>query len=178
MHKLDPNKLVFIDESGFRTGVNRHYGWAPCGEKPVIVASRYGKNVTLMGAIAADGVRALTVLESAMDGPAFVEFLDTDLGPTLQPGDIVVMDGPRVHRVDGVEDALARWGATPLYLPRYSPELNPIEMCWSVLKAWVRSRAPQVLERLIAAVQEAWGNVTADVCTAWIRHCGYALCST
>jgi transposase len=92
-----------------------------------------------------DGLRGQQVVRSKFDGPAFIEFLDSCLGPTLRLGDIVVMDGPRLHRVDGVAETLAKWGATPLYLPAYSPEFNPIEMCWSWMKAWVRTRSPWVM---------------------------------
>lgn len=178
MSTLDPARLVFIDESGFKTNLHRSYGWAPIGERPVIYSDKFGKNVTIVGAIALDGLRALQVIDGTVDGPTFVSFLGDMLGPNLVPGDIVVMDGPRLHRVAGVHEALATRGAKPLYLPRYSPELNPIEMCWSYLKAWVRRRTPRVAARLIDAVHEAWGKVTADLCKSWIRHCGYAVGST
>ena len=90
----------------------------------------------------------------------------------------MIMDGPSVHRVAGVAETLAKWGAKVLYLPAYSPELNPIEMCWSVLKAWVRKRSPRVPSKLIEAAQEAWDQVSAAFCENWIRHCGYAVPST
>ena len=173
MPELDPAKLVFLDESGFKPNLTRRYGWAPSGERPMITASRYGKNVTIIGAIALDGLRAWRAIDAKFDGPAFIDYLDTCLGPTLHPGDIVVMDGPRLHRVDGVQQALEKWGASALYLPAYSPELNPIEMCWSWMKAWVRTRAPWVMHRLLAAVDEAWGRLSAELCVAWIRHSGY-----
>jgi transposase len=178
MKSLDPKRLVFLDESGFKTSLCRFYGWAPIGTKPVIIAMKHGKNLSVIGAIAVDGVRTMKMLESSLDGAGFIEFLSNDLGPKLRRGDIVVMDGPRLHRVDGVAEALAARGATPLYLPPYSPELNPIEMCWALMKAWVRGRSPRVLRRLIEVVEEAWGTVTSEVCTAWVRHCGYAAGST
>lgn len=178
MKELDPEKLVFIDESGFKTAMHRFYGWAEVGEKPVLYVPKYGKHLTILGAIALDGVRATQTLETTVNGPRFIAFLDEVLGPTLREGDVVVMDGPRVHRVAGVAETLAKYGAKPLYLPPYSPELNPIEMCWALLKAWVRTRSPRVVGRLVAAVEEAWGRVTADLCAAWARHCGYAVGST
>jgi transposase len=178
MRELDPTKLVFIDESGFKTSLSRHYGWAPRGEKPIIITLKHGKNVTLIGGIALDGVRAQRTLETTVDGPTFIAFLAEDLGPSLRPGDIVVMDGPRVHRVEGVAEELAKWGAKPLYLPAYSPELNPIEMCWALMKAFVRGRSPRVVSRLVETIAEAWSRVTADICASWVRHCGYAVGST
>lgn len=175
LEALDVRRLVFLDESGFKPNLVRRLGWAPVGHRPVVTASRYGQNVTVIGAIALDGLRAQQIVQSKFDGPAFIEFLDKSLGPTLREGDIVVMDGPRLHRVVGVAETLAKWGATPLYLPAYSPEFNPIEMCWSWMKAWVRTRAPWVMDRLLAAVEEAWARLTADLCVGWIRHCGYAI---
>ena len=171
---LPVEKLVFIDESGFKTNMTRAYGWAPRGVKPILIAPKYGTNTTIVGAIALDGVRATHIVEGSFDGPRFVAYLDEVLGPKLNPGDIVVMDGPRLHRVAGVAEALAKHGATALYLPAYSPELNPIEMCWSVMKAWIRHWTPRVKDRLRQAVQRAWGRITAELCASWIRHSGYA----
>ncbi len=178
MPSLDPARLVFIDESGFKTSLSRFYGWATRGEKPVIYTPKYGTNITLVGAIAMDGVRTLKVMKGTLNGERFVDFLRRDLGPTLNAGDIVVMDGPRVHRVDGVVQALKEFGAIPLYLPPYSPELNPIEMCWGLMKGWIRWRAPRKVARLLAAIDEAWQRITPTLCHAWIRHCGYAVIST
>jgi transposase len=175
MAYLDPEKLVFIDESGFRTNLNRGDGWAPRGEAPVLSVPRYGKNTTVIGAIALDGVRVATECTGSFDGLQFVTWLYHDLGPTLKPGDIVVMDGPRLHRIEGVKEALAAYGATVLYLPPYAPELNPIEMCWAFLKAIVRRWAPRRVERVIQSVQRAWKAVTIELCRAWIRHSGYAV---
>ena len=173
MAGLDATRLVFLDESGFATNMARRYGWAPLGERPVLHVSKYGKRLTIIGAIALDGVRAWSALDKGMDGGDFITFIRETLNPTLRSGDIVVMDGPRVHRVDGVQQALAEVGATPLYLPPYSPELNPIEMCWSVMKAWVRRVAPRAIERVRDAVDRAWQQVTEALCHAWTRHSGY-----
>ena len=87
------------------------------GDKPIIISPRWGKRVTIVGAIAVDGPRVMHQVEGSFDGPAFVKYLDEVLGPTLRKGDIVVMDGPRLHRVAGVVEALAKHGAKALYLP-------------------------------------------------------------
>lgn len=178
MLDLDVTKLVFIDESGFSTSINRAYGWAPVGIKPIIYTPRFGRRVTIVAGIALNGVRAIHVVEGSFDGDRFVDFLANVLGPTLNKGDVVVMDGPRLHRVAGVAEALAAHGATALYLPAYSPELNPIEMCWSVMKAWIRKWAPRARDRLLDAIERAWKGVTDALCRAWIRHSGYAEGST
>lgn len=173
MSTLDPSRLVFLDESGFKDNLHRNYGWAPEGTKPTLYAARQGRNLTVMGAMALDGVRAMATLNRGMNGDAFLGFLRDTLGPNLREGDIVVMDGPRVHRVAGVAETLAQFGAKALYLPPYSPELNPIEMLWSVLKAWVRKIAPRTLGRVREAVERTWAKVTRDLCRSWISHSGY-----
>lgn len=178
MKDLDSTKLVFLDEAGFKTNMARAYGWAPRGTKPIIVGSPHGKHITIIGAIGVDGTRALQLIEGGMNGEKFVAYLDEVLGPTLAKGTTVIMDGPRVHRVRGVAEALEKYGARPLYLPAYSPELNPIEMCWSFLKQWARGRSPRALVDLLDAVEDAWGKVNSELCAAWARHSGYATAST
>lgn len=169
---------VFIDEAGVSIAMSYNYGWAKPGEKPTIERPLRGKNVTLIGAIALDGVRALRRVESSVNGEEFIRFLREDLGPKLNPGDVVVMDGPRIHRVAGVQEALAEFGASPLYLPAYTPELNPIEMTWSWLKARIRKAAPRRITGLRRVVASAWSQITSALCRAWIRHAGYTVPST
>lgn len=175
---MDTSSLVFIDEAGVSTALSHNYGWAPPGETPVIERPARGKNITLIGAIGLDGVRAIRRVDGYVDGEVFIRFLKEDLGPALRPGDIVVMDGPRIHRVAGVSEALASFGATATYLPAYSPELNPIEMAWAWLKRLIRKSAPRRAERLKTAIQKYWETITPQLCQGWIRHCGYAAAST
>ena len=163
----------FLDEAGVNLGMGRSRGWAPCGTTPVIERPGGGPNLSLVGAICDDGPLALRQVEGSVDGPEFVKFLEEDLGPKLQEGDIVVMDGPRIHRVKGVTETLARYGATPLYLPAYSPEFNPIEMAWAWLKNLLRAAPPRQKGLLRRQVQALWERLTSSLCTAWGRHCGY-----
>jgi transposase len=150
-----------------------NYGWAPPGVTPIIERPLRGKSVTLIGAIANNGPRALRRVEGTVNGEEFPWFLKDSLGPTLNQGDIVVMDGPRVHRVKGVKEALAEFGPTALYLPAYSPELNPIEMTWSWIKAKIRKAAPRKVGRLREAIAAAWNAVTQELCRSWIGHSNY-----
>ena len=175
---LDAARLVFLDEAGTSLAMSYNYGWAPPGEKPIIERPLRGKNITLIGAIALDGTRALRRVEHSVNGEEFVSFLREELCPNLHPGDIVVMDGPRLHRVAGVAEALEEVGAVPLYLPAYSPEFNPIEMTWSWLKTNLRRVSPRHIGPLRATVEKIWASVTSELCQAWIRHCGYSLAST
>jgi transposase len=170
---LDATKLVFIDESGVDIAMSRRYAWAPCGLTPVIERPAHGRRISLIGAIALDGCRALRRVEGYVDGDEFISFLREDLGPHLLEGDVVVMDGPSIHKVAGVVDALAERGATPLYLPAYSPELNPIEMAWAWIKKLLRDAPPRKLKLLRERVDTLWEKVTAGLCASWIRHSGY-----
>ena len=170
---LDPARLVFLDEAGVDIAMSRAYGWAPPGQTPVIERPARGRRISLIGAIALDGSRALRRVEGYVNGEVFVDFLRNDLGPALHPGDIVVMDGPSIHKVEGVEEALAERGATALYLPPYSPELNPIEMAWAWIKKLLRDAPPRKLAALRERVDDLWTQVTAALCAAWIRHSGY-----
>ena len=170
--------MVFIDEAGTSIAMSYNYGWARPGEKPVIERPLRGKNITLIGAIALDGTRALRRVEHSVNGEEFVRFLKEDLGPNLNPGDIVLMDGPKIHRVAGVATTLAEFGATPLYLPAYSPELNPIEMTWSWVKQALRKIAPRKIGELRSAIAKIWAKIPAEFCKAWIRHSGYSFTST
>ena len=155
-----------------------NYGWAPPGQTPVIERPVRGKSINLIGAVAADGVRGLRRVEHSVNGDEFVAFLREDLGPNLNPGDIVVMDGPRIHRVAGVAEALAEFGATPLCLPAYSPELNPIEMTWAWAKKYLRRAASRRIRFLRETLERAWSTVTAALCKGWLKHCSYGIQST
>jgi transposase len=172
---LDAAKLVFIDEAGISVAESRRYGWAPCGVTPVIERPARGRRLNLIGAIALDGVRALRQVDGYVTGDVFWDYLREDLGPTLNEGDIVVTDGPSIHRVAGVVETLAEFGATALYLPAYSPELNPIEMTWAWVKKLVRDQPTQTLRLLCSLVASIWGQVTPDLCAGRLRHSGYTL---
>lgn len=128
-----------------------------------------------MGAIAMDGTRALRLVKGYVNGEVFLDFLEKDLVPNLRPGDTVVMDGPSIHRVAGVEEVLAKAGAKLLYLPAYSPELNPIEEVWASVKKRLRDAPPRKLAALSQAVWRIWGDVGAALCSACIGHSGYAV---
>ena len=154
--------------------MTRLYGRAPAGARAVgSVLWNYGPNVTLLGALGTTGLEALMTIDGATDGAVFRAFVEQVLCPTLQAGDIVVMDNLRVHKVAGIQDAITGCGARVIYLPPYSPDLSPIEKCWSKLKACLRRLGAQTREALEEAITQAMEGITATDALAWFAHCGY-----
>jgi transposase len=137
------------------------------------VPCNYGPNVTLLGALGAAGLEALMTIEGATDGPVFQAFVEQVLCPTLQAGDVVVMENLRAHKVAGIEDAIARCGAQLIYLPSYSPDLSPIELGWAKFKACLRRAGARTREALEEAMTDAMESITAADALAWFSHCGY-----
>ena len=173
---LDPTKLIFLDESGFRLGTPPHYGWAPIGEKAPGKAT-HGDwcTMTMLGAIALDGWRAFITIDAPTDGDVFLAYVQQQLAPHLKPGDIVVMDNLSAHKGPAVIAAIHAVGAEVLFLPPYSPEYNPIEKAWAKLKDILR-RLPTLsrdaFDDAVAVAMNAISN--ADV-RAWTEFAGYSL---
>jgi transposase len=173
---LDCRRLKFIDESSVNLAMTRLYGRAPAGQRVVgSVPRNYGPNVTMLGALSVQGLQALMTVDGATDAEVFRTYVKQVLGPTLRPGDIVVMDNLRAHKAVGVQQAMARRGARLLYLPPYSPDLSPIEPCWSKVKTALRkakARTRAALDTAIAGVMVAVSRADAR---GWFKHCGYPL---
>jgi transposase len=173
---LDLRRLKFVDESSVNLAMTRLYGRAPAGERVVgSVPQNYGPNVTMLGALGIHGLQAVMTVNGATDADVFRTYVKQVLGPTLIPGDIVVMDNLQAHKAVGVQQALARRGVRLVYLPPYSPDLSPIEPCWSKVKTALRTaqaRTRAALDTAIAAVM-----VTVSIADAWgwFKHCGYPL---
>jgi transposase len=166
--------LKFVDESGVNLALTRLYGRASAGERALgSVPQNYGSNVTLLGALGVTGLTALMTIDGATDGEVFLAFVEQVLCPTLDPGDIVVMDNLSAHKVAGVRPAIEGRGAQLLYLPPYSPDLSPIEQCWSKLKAGLRRIGARTREALETALQQVLETVTESDALAWFAHCGY-----
>lgn len=129
---LDPACLVFVDETGASTKMARLHGRSPRGTRCIAsIPHGHWKTTTFVGALRQTGMTAPMVLDGAMDGAAFLAYIEQVLGPTLQPGDIVVMDNLPAHKPDEVRNAIEQAGAELRYLPPYSPDLNPIEMAFA-----------------------------------------------
>ena len=136
---LDPKQLIFIDETAATTKMTRLYGRAPQGKRLVDkVPHGHWKTTTFICGLRYDGVTAPFVLDGPMDGLHFLAYVEQILAPTLKKGQIVFLDNVSTHKVDGVEEAIEARGARPIFLPAYSPDLNPIEQLFARLKSFLR----------------------------------------
>jgi transposase len=173
---LDLRRLKFVDESSVNLAMTRLYGRAPAGERAVgSVPQNYGPNVTMLGALGTQGLQAVMTVDGATDADVFRTSVKQVLGPTLSPGDIVVMDNLQAHKAVGVQQAIARHGARLLYLPPYSPDLSPIEPCWSKVKTALRKVKARTRAMLDTAIAEAMAAVSHADAWGWFKHCGYPL---
>ena len=156
--------------------MTRLYGRAPRGERVAgTIPQNYGANVTMLAALGRHGVEAVMTIEGATDAEVFRAYVDQVLRPTLRPGDIVIMDHLRAHKAAGICEAIEQAGAQVLYLPPYSPELSPIELCWSKLKMALRTAKARTREALERAIVQALATITVADAHSWFHHCGYAL---
>ena len=173
---LDLRRLKFVDEASVNLAMTRLYGRAPKGERVMgSVPRNYGENITLLGALGADGLQAVMTVEGATDADVFRSDVKPGLGPTLASGDIVVLDHRSAHKATGMQHALARRRARRRYLPPYSPDVSPMERCWSKIKTALRAAKARTRETLDTAVQKALETVTVIDARNWFRHCGYIL---
>jgi transposase len=171
---LDPSRLVFLDETWATTNMARRYGRAPRGERALdAVPHGRWRTTTVVAALRADGVTAPLVLEGAINGPAFLAYVEQFLAPALRPGDVLVLDNLSSHKVAGVREAVEAAGAALRYLPPYSPDLNPIEQVFAKLKAALRDAAERTTEALWAAVGRVLTRFPPAGCARYLAHCGY-----
>jgi transposase len=154
--------------------MTRLYGRAPLGERLVAkVPHGHWKTLTLVAALRVDRVTAPYVIDGAMDGPAFLAWVEQVLVPTLKKRDIVFMDNVRTHKIAGVAEAIEAAGAELRYLPPYSPDLNPIENAYSKLKSNLRKGAARTVAALSRLVGRSLKAIAPDECAGYFRHAGY-----
>ena len=166
-----PHQLVFIDESYCKTGMRRDYGWAPKGSRAVSLRPfRRWKTLSLIGAIRLGERPRLMTYDGAVNGAIFLQFIKRRLAPHLCRGDVVVMDNLNFHKMRVVRQAIESVGATALYLPTYSPELNPIERLWADMKRQLRKIGADTVDDLLAAVHKFRSGVPYQKITAWFRN--------
>lgn len=169
-------RIKFIDESGVHLGFTRTRGRATPGERVREgVPSHSGEKLTLIAAIGLSGISAEWMVEGAMDGDAFETYIKNVLLPTLRKGDILLMDNLKVHKASWLEELLQTRGVRLEYLPPYSPDLNPIELCWSKIKSILRSLKPRTVDDLQKALKKAFRSISIIDIFRWFRHCGYVV---
>jgi transposase len=162
---------VFIDETCTNTAMVRLRGRAVRGERLVDYAPHGAwKTVTFVGALRQRGMTAPFVIEGAMNGPMFLAYVKQCLVPTLRRGETVLMDNLPVHKVAGVAEAIEAAGATLIYLPKYSPDLNPIELAFSKLKAHLRKAAEHTIPRLLRRIGCTVTQFSPQECRNFFRH--------
>ena len=165
---------MFVDESGVRTNLTRLYGRAPKGERVrEAVPHGHWKVLTILGALTTKGVQASMTIEAATDTSIFLAFLKQILAPTLRPGQVVLMDNLPAHKHPQMRPVLRARNCRLVYLPPYSPDLNPIEPAWSKLKAFQRGARARLRPALERAVATGLRTITAQNAKGWFRHCGY-----
>jgi transposase len=168
------DKLVFIDESGANTDLQRLRGRSPRGRRCVASGpAGHWKTTTMIGAVRVDGPLACATLDGAVDTDSFTCWVKIDLCPQLQAGDVVVMDNLPAHKNPRVAEAIQAAGARLVYLPPYSPDFNPIEPMWSKVKASLRAAAARTFDTLGTAIDAALASVTVQDCHGFFNHCGY-----
>jgi len=166
-------RRVYLDEAGATTGMTRLRGRAPPGERVVeAVPQGQWQIKTLIGSLRLDGRTTALAFDGATDALAFEGYVAGQLCPTLRPGDLVVMDRLSAHRGPAVRAAIEAAGARLLYLPPYSPDLNPVEPMWSKVKQHLRSAKPRTDAELIDAMGMALRSVTAADAHGYFEHCG------
>lgn len=159
---------------GSNLALTRLYGRAAPGTRVVDqVPGARGGNLSTIGALSLTGLRTGLSVPGAIDGETMVFFVEEMLAPLLKRGDVVFLDNCPIHKVEEVEEAIEARGAWAIFLPTYSPDLNPIENCWSKVKAILRSLKPRTLEELLDALVEAFSSITVQDILGWFRHCGY-----
>lgn len=173
--RINPERLVFIDETWTKTNMEPLRGWCPVGARLVAkVPHSHWKTSTFIAALRCDRVEAPWLLDGAVNAAAFEAYVEKVLAPTLRPGDLVIMDNLSSHKGKAVRQTIRKAGAKLIFLPKYSPDLNPIEQVFSKLKHLLRKAAARTLETLTAAVGELLGAFTAEECANYFVNSGYA----
>ena len=172
---IAPSRLVFLDESGAKTNMTPAYGRTFDANRLVDHAPHGHYQLTsIIGALRLSGAGACMTVEAAVDGDCFEAYVKRLLAPSLGPGDVVVMDNLSSHKRPAVEALVRARGARVLWLPPYSPDLNPIEKMWSKIKQALRKAKARTERTLRKAIARALATVTADDARGWFQSCGYA----
>ncbi|MDX8442405.1 MULTISPECIES: IS630 family transposase [Mesorhizobium] len=173
-NRIDPARLVFIDETWTKTNMAPLRGWAPVGQRiKAKVPHGHWKTMTFLAALRHDGITAPWLIDGPINGERFRLYIETVLVPTLKPGDIVVMDNLGSHKGKAVRRTIRKAGAKLILLPKYSPDLNPIEQFFAKLKHWLRKAAKRTAETVCQAIGEILNRTTPAECSNYFANAGY-----
>ena len=173
--RLDPARLVFIDETWAKTNMTRRYGRAPRGQRLVAkVPQGRWRTLTFLAALRSDRIAAPCVIDGPINGESFLAYVEQVLVPTLKPGDIVIIDNLGSHKGKAVRRAIRAAGAKLFFLPPYSPDLNPIEQVFAKFKAALRKAAARTVTKLWHEIAKTLKTFSPQECAAYLKHCGYA----
>jgi transposase len=172
--RVEPERLVFIDETWTKTNMAPLRGWAPCGER-LIAKVPHGrwKTTTFLAALRHDRIEAPWLLEGPIDGESFRTYVEKVLVPTLHQGDIVIMDNLGSHKSKAVRQLVRAAGAKVFFLPKYSPDLNPIEQVFAKLKHLLRKAKARTAEAICAAIREILTDFSPAECANYFTNAGY-----
>ena len=172
--RVAPQRLVFIDETWVKTNMAPLRGWGPKGRRLKAYAP-YGhwKTLTFIAALRHDRIDAPWVIDGPINGESFRVYIESVLVPTLRPGDIVIMDNLGSHRSHAVRRAIRAAGARLLFLPKYSPDLNPIEQFFAKLKHWLRKAAQRSSDAVCDAIGHILKTVSSTECSNYFENSGY-----
>ena len=178
MRRLDPARLVFVDESGANLAMSRSHAWVRRGQEHVEPRPmNWGANMTMIGALRLSGWCALGTILGAANRYKFRQWFRRCLRPKLQRGDIVVLDNAQAHKGSEIQALVQSAGASLLYLPPYSPDLNPIEPAWAIVKKYIKAIAPRSVLRLRQTAHNASRRVRPRHCSGWFTRSGYLAAS-
>jgi len=171
----NPEQLVFLDETWAKTNLSRTHGRAPAGQRLIAkVPHGHWKTTTFLAGLRSSGWVAPLVIDGALNGALFLNYVQQHLAPALKPGDILILDNLSSHKVRGVRQAIEAVGAHVLYLPPYSPDLNPIELAFSKLRRLLRSEAARTVDALWQACGTVLQTFSSTEIRNYFRHAGYA----
>lgn len=172
--RIDPSRLVFIDETWTRTNMAALRGWAPCGSRlRASVPHGHWRTMTFLAALRRDRIDAPWLLDGPINGESFRTYVEKILVPTLRPGDIVILDNLGSHKGKAVRAAVRAAGARLFFLPKYSPDLNPIEQLFAKLKHWLRQAEARTPDAVCNAIGRILDAVVPNECRNYFSNAGY-----
>jgi transposase len=174
--QVETEQLVFVDEMGTNTSLSPVYAWAKKGQRAYwSVPRNRGANTTVLSSMSTEGMGPSLTVEGATDTVVFEAYVEQVLAPTLHSGQVVVMDNLSAHKGDRIHELIEERGCKLLYLPSYSPDLNPIEEAFSKIKGLVREAEARTREALVEAIGWALSAVTTEDIRGFFEHCGYRM---